>query len=228
MTSLQVEYNKLLETKRNNEAQLAEMIRSHKATEEITSWKNQQDASVALGNLAVNQAKAQIEADKAAEIVRHNKEAESLTSWSNAYTQRHYEAQDRVAAYNAAINAGKVHSEIVTNAAKVSQGWRTMENDMIKFSQQQQLEQKRLDEAKRHNQTTEFEDQRNNITRSMVDLSKSLPLLDKIAFTADTADRLGRAAKTMYRTGRPLSSAYMRERLGDAPGKQVAKPKRRK
>lgn len=207
MTNLQVEYNKLLETKRNNEAQLAEMKRSHQATEAITSWKNQQDVNVALGNLAVNQAKAAIEADKAAEAARHNVATEKLTSWSTAVTAKHYSNQDSIAAYNAKVNAVKAQSEVALNEAKVNQGWSNIANDMTKFTQQLAVEKSKVDvemrklaETQRHNTTTENETLRNNLANQFIGAYKTLPTLSKVGMTGSIIDHgMTSAAKALVK-----------------------------
>lgn len=222
MTNLQVEYNKLLENVRNNKAQLAESNRHNSATEGITSWRNQQDIAVAQGNLAVNQAKSNIEATKAAEIIRHNKESEGLSAWSNAMQETHYQNQDSIGYYNAQVNAAKVSSDITTNAAKVGQGWTSLSNDMFKITGDLANKAATLAEAKRHNttaekeqtrsnQANEYETQRNNISRSHTETLKQSPFILKSVGAIVEHGNWGKMLTDMYTTPKTISQKAKRE-----------------
>lgn len=145
MTTLQVEYNKLLETKRYNAEYLAELVRSHQASENITSWRNQQDINLGYANLALNQAKADTEALRVAEVERHNRESESLTAWSTAIQQTHYQNQDRIGQQNANTEQYRAQTDSKYKSAQIAQTYMSME------------------EQKRHNQAVESETHRTNV-----------------------------------------------------------------
>lgn len=145
MTTLQVEYNKLLENKRYNAEYLAELNRSHRASETITSWRNQQDVNLGYANLALNQAKTDTEALRVAEIGRHNKESESLTAWSTAVQQTHYQNQDYIGQQNAITDRYRALTDSTYKSAQIAQNYISM------------------DEQRRHNQVAESETYRANV-----------------------------------------------------------------
>lgn len=222
MTNLQVEYNKLLENVRNNKAQLAELSRHNTATEGITSWKNQQDILMAQGNLAVNQAKNDLEARRIAETIRHNQKSEGLSAWSNAMQETHYQNQDAIGYYNAQINAAKVSSDIKTNAAKVEQGWISLGNEAFKITGELANKEAILTETTRHNKTVEkeqtrsnqaneFETQRNNIARSHSETLKQAPVILKSVAAIVEHGTWGNMLTNMYTKPETISQKVARE-----------------
>lgn len=191
MTNLQVEYNKLLETKRYNEAQLAETIRSHQANEAITTWRNQQDVAIAQGNLAVNQAKAQTEAQKAEEAARHNRATEELTAWSNVIQQQNANANTSNALSNA-ITAQATKLNANTNVMKMANdyalgvaknkneaeknkiSWQNLNQQAVFHADNFKQEARKIGETERHNKAVESETMRHNISSENLGLVNNL------------------------------------------------------
>lgn len=213
MTNLQVEYNKLLETKRNNEAQLAETIRSHQASESIATWRNQQDIAIAQGNLAVNQAKAQTEAAIAAETQRHNRASEELSAWTNAIQQQNANTNavnattNRINANTNIANAQtneknantqvmKVANDFLIDQEKNRQGWQSIQQKAVDMSNDLANKQAAQQETVRHNKATEAEAARTN--RANEDIRGISTIIDGV---------FGIAKANIVKKGNPVPKA---------------------
>lgn len=144
MTNLQVQYNQLLETRRNNEAQLAEAKRHNQATESLTSWKTENDLILGQGNLAVNQLRQ-------AEDARHNLRNEGLQAWSNAFTQAHLERADQNDLGANAIKSRQMQNDYYVERRNLDRRDKELSNEQFKSTEQS-----------RHNRRTEAETFRNN------------------------------------------------------------------
>lgn len=94
MTNLQVSYNQLLETRRNNQAQLAENQRHNLATERLTQLKQAQDWQIASGQLDVARGNLGVAQLRQSEDARHDLQTEA-TGWYNAAAlNEHYKRAD--------------------------------------------------------------------------------------------------------------------------------------
>nr|AQS16636.1 hypothetical protein [Picobirnavirus sp.] len=154
MTNLQVNYNQLLETKRNNQAQLAESQRHNLATERLTQQKQSQDWQIATGQLDVARGNLNVSQARQAEDARHNLQSEA-TGWYNAAAlNEHYQRADQNDRGANAIRSRQMQNDFYN--AYWDRDVHQQEVNQKKFQNQEQA---------RHNQTSELETTRSNRAR---------------------------------------------------------------